>query len=267
MVSKLHPGAARLKSERFHMCIYILTLICLDFATSIVFSHGVCRTVGRTGASPGLSRPEYANADTGLWCTRRRKVRPRGTGDPGTIPTSFIDPFRFRTRRNEPDFGGPWNTPGRGGTYPPSTLGPDATWRALFDEVVGLTEVAQRPFVLVLDDVHRLREARSRYLEAALACQGEAVQSGHTLHVVLVGPESALPEDGDLPPESPGPLRIGPLPLRAARTLLPGVRPLDALLAYGVFGGVPSVLRRVDPRRDRGHQHPKGSSGPGRASG
>ena len=120
-------------------------------------------------------------------------------------------------------------------------------WSELLPGVLDLAQPEQRPFVLVLDDVHRLREARSRYLESVVLLLDTARHQGRPLHIVLVGPEHAIPTAEQLPPHSPNTLRVGPLPFRAACSLLPGTRPFDLLRAYSVFGGIPRVLASLDP--------------------
>ena len=119
-------------------------------------------------------------------------------------------------------------------------------WRELLPGILDLARADSRPFVLVLDDVHRLREARSRYLESVLLLLQAARHQGRPLHVVLVGPEHALPTEEQLPSHSSKTLRVGPLPFRAACSLLPGSRASDLLRAYGVFGGIPRVLVSLD---------------------
>lgn len=119
-------------------------------------------------------------------------------------------------------------------------------WDDLMPGLLSLARPSGRPVVVVLDDVHRLGEARARWLPALTEVIERARGEGRPLHVVLVGPRSAMPEADDLPPDCPDPIVVGPLPLRVARTLLPGSRPVDMLRAYGVFGGIPSVLASID---------------------
>lgn len=56
-----------------------------------------------------------------------------------------------------------------------------------------------------------------------------------------------MPDDDALLPLVPESIVVEPLPLRIASSLLPGTRPLDRLVAYGVFGGLPKVLSMLDP--------------------
>ena len=122
----------------------------------------------------------------------------------------------------------------------------DATWAELLDATVDRAAAADRPFVLVLDDAHRLTEARSRVaapLETALA---RAAASSISLHVVVVGREAGLPDIDGSDASTRSSLRIEPLPLRAAAPHLPGNRAHERVRAYGVFGGVPRVLGALD---------------------
>ncbi|MEX2466100.1 MAG: ATP-binding protein [Gemmatimonadota bacterium] len=126
-------------------------------------------------------------------------------------------------------------------------VGSPPSWDELFAAAVRRARVGEGPFVLVLDDVHRLGEARSRYMEPLLGALRTARSNRRALHVVLVGaPYGDPPADG-----SDGwvaeRVTIGPLPLRPASELLPGADPRDILRAYGLLGGIPRVLAAVDP--------------------
>jgi len=122
----------------------------------------------------------------------------------------------------------------------------DATWRQIFDELVRRAAEAPRPFVLVLDDAHRLAEARSRVAEPLGSALRAAADERIPFHLVLVGPEVPLPDIDPGPDVPRAAIEIGPLPFRAAAALLPGSRPDDRLLAYATFGGIPSALRHLD---------------------
>lgn len=128
----------------------------------------------------------------------------------------------------------------------PHLATPSPAWSELLAGLLDVVSAGGRPFALVLDDAHRLTEARSRYLEAVVELVTAARAQGRPLHVVLVGPQHAMPSDDALPSGSPPLMRIGPLPFRAATALLPGSRPNDLLRAYGVFGGIPRVLAALD---------------------
>ena len=52
-----------------------------------------------------------------------------------------------------------WSIAGLTGAPP----GSDATWSELFQAAADLADAADRPFVLTLDDAHRLTQARARF--------------------------------------------------------------------------------------------------------
>lgn len=128
---------------------------------------------------------------------------------------------------------------------PPDPESPE--WAELLAWITAAAPSDQPPLVIVLDDAHRLTEARSRVgaaLEGALA---STHQGGHPWHLVLVGRPGSLPEvPGD--DQSHGlDLQLRPLSFRAALPFLPGTSPGEKLESYGVFGGLPGTLRHVDP--------------------
>ena len=123
---------------------------------------------------------------------------------------------------------------------------PPPDWPDILRRLDAAVASSDRPLVLVLDDAHRLREARSRIVGPLVDVLGRA-RAGPPLHVVLVGGSHALPDAPELDPLHTETVAIGPLPLRAAAPFLPGDRPIDKLTAYGVFGGIPRVLRALDP--------------------
>ncbi|MDX1495803.1 MAG: ATP-binding protein, partial [Longimicrobiales bacterium] len=124
----------------------------------------------------------------------------------------------------------------------------DADWSEIFQDVLRRASRTERPFVLFLDDAHRLTEARSRFVEPMQATMREAASTGVALHVVLAGPGGGLPDVGAKAVEgiSHTGITVGPLPFRPASALLPGRTPSGIVRAYGVFGGIPAVLRRLD---------------------
>lgn len=135
---------------------------------------------------------------------------------------------------------------GRGVGGPSGGGSPPAPWPELLDDILALAPPDGRPFVLVLDDLHRLVEARSPWLAAAIRLLDRARDQGRPLHVALVGPTASMPADADLGAYAGEWLRVGPLPFRVACTLLPGARPADYIRAYAVFGGIPRVLVSLD---------------------
>ena len=121
-----------------------------------------------------------------------------------------------------------------------------STWPELLGGALELAAPEERPFVVVLDDVHRLAEARAPWLAAVLRTIERAREAQRPLHVVVIGPDHAMPSDEDLGELGGDVIRVGPLPFRAASALLPGSRPADLLRAYAIFGGIPRVLTALD---------------------
>ena len=132
----------------------------------------------------------------------------------------------------------------------------NASWEEIFNHVLDGIDTRGRPFVLVLDDAHRLNEARSRYAGPLFDTLRRASQESLPFHVVLLAPGGGVsPADvldgwseetpwvegvhGDV-------IQVGPLPFRAAAPRLPGRSPPEKLRAYGVLGGIPRVLEKVD---------------------
>ncbi|MBT8488297.1 MAG: hypothetical protein HKO77_03625 [Gemmatimonadetes bacterium] len=129
----------------------------------------------------------------------------------------------------------------------------DTGWPELFGALLHRAAGTERPFVLVLDDVHRLVESRARFIGPLIDVLGKAAGGEVPLHVVLVGPrelsgklEEAVEAMPDTAPEFVE-VHVPPLRFRAAAPFLPGRRPDDRLRAYGVFGGIPAVLQQLDP--------------------
>jgi hypothetical protein len=134
---------------------------------------------------------------------------------------------------------------------------PQPAWRPLLEAVARAAGQASRPWVLVLDDAHRLGEARARLEEPLMAILRDAASKRTPLHVVLVGRESGVPgftrrEEERAEPSFPEPrpttLNITPLPLRAAAPHLPGRSASARIRAYAVFGGIPGVLAHLDTK-------------------
>jgi hypothetical protein len=127
------------------------------------------------------------------------------------------------------------------------------SWDGIFGHLVRLASDV-RPVILVLDDAHRLTEARSRVGPALAEALLSARKASAPFHVVLVGtagglPDVSLPRRHAPPPETLPPaeaVHVLPLSLRGALPWLPGSAPEDRILAYAVFGGVPAHLRLVD---------------------
>lgn len=120
------------------------------------------------------------------------------------------------------------------------------SWDELFTSVLRRARPGESPFVLVLDDAHRLEEARSRHLEPLLGALRTARSDRRALHVVLVGPSRVGIHADSADALDAEHVRVGSLPLRPASQLLPGDTPRDLLRAYGILGGIPRVLMAVD---------------------
>jgi len=119
-------------------------------------------------------------------------------------------------------------------------------WGALFEELSRALEPGSAPFVLVLDDAHRLRQSRARFLEVLVNTLMDTRGASKTLHVVLVGTDEGLPDEADIGDLCAGTLSVSPLPFRVTIPLLPGKGPAEWLRAYGCFGGIPRVLTHLD---------------------
>lgn len=277
---KLTQDRRRLNPDAMHFSINLITLIFLDLhgngsialeflgrsrelgalrgildrrTPSVTVVSGV-RRVGRSAlvrrvindyphlvlVCPPL--PEPAQRAT----LARLLTAPSGTGGASGLsasaaPPESIEPPTASTRRAANE------APGR-------TDGPvsaDDSWGQLFSAVLGRAVEVDRPFVLVLDDVHRLFEARARFVAPLVDVLGRAVENEVPLHVVLVGPrdqvaklEAAAGSRDDAPALTE--IQVPPLSFRSAAPLLPGRRPDDRLRAYGVFGGLPGVLQHLD---------------------
>ena len=124
-----------------------------------------------------------------------------------------------------------------------TALAADAEWVLLFTRVVQVARSSARPVALVIDDAHRLTESRARWTGPLAQVLRDATAEEIPLHIVLVGRASELPALEGVPTHD---LRVGPLPLRVAAPLLPGNEPHHVVRAYGVFGGIPRVLRQLD---------------------
>jgi len=120
-------------------------------------------------------------------------------------------------------------------------------WSGVFDLALQRTGRGGAPFVLVLDDAHRLAHAHSRHREALTQVILRARTEGRALHVVLVGGSDDRDVRGDYPEVAGPPLKLEPLHFRAASRMLPGRTPRERIRAYALFGGVPRVLSRLDP--------------------
>jgi len=134
----------------------------------------------------------------------------------------------------------------------PGLPDPVPTWRGLIRTLRRRVARQDRAWVLVLDDAHRLTEARSAVEEAL----GDGDAPGPPLHLVLAGRRPGLPKVGPVEaakpdaedPMPPLELALGPLPFRAVQHRLPGREPEERLRAYGIFGGWPAHIAAADAR-------------------
>lgn len=122
------------------------------------------------------------------------------------------------------------------------------SWEGLFTSAAAHARPGRPPFVLVLDDWHRLSESRARFERPLLASLRRAREEHRPFHVILVGQGtagdgSAIEDDESLAAET---MTVAPLPFRAAQPMLPRGAPRDVIRAYGVLGGIPRVLQAVD---------------------
>lgn len=139
------------------------------------------------------------------------------------------------------------------------TDGPLPGWPELLRRLRQEAARRSRPWVLVLDDAHRLSEARSR-VEHPLGRLLE-LQDGPPVHLLLVGREPGLPSPAGVEPDLH--LSLGPLPFRAALPHLPGRDPVERLRAYAIFGGFPAHLLHLDPQTTLGTNLRNAVLGPG----
>jgi uncharacterized protein len=120
-------------------------------------------------------------------------------------------------------------------------------WAHLFETMIRRAEPDGAPRLLILDDAHHLAEARANYFEPLIDALANSIEERRTLHVIFVGAEAGLPDTAPLADLAGPVVRLDPLPFRAALPLLPGAKARDRLRAYGVFGGIPTVLETLDP--------------------
>lgn len=136
-------------------------------------------------------------------------------------------------------------SPFTSGTSAPADGSETPGWAELLQAVAEVDDGAT-PVVLILDDAHRLTEARSRLSSAFSIICASRTDNEPPFHLVLAGRRGALPEPPE-PPVTVLDLALGPLPFRAARPFLPGALPQEKLESYAVFGGMPGALRTLDP--------------------
>jgi len=121
-------------------------------------------------------------------------------------------------------------------------------WVDLLDAIVARAGEGDEPFVVVLDDAHRLNESRARIAAPLDDMLRRTRRAGRPFHVVMAGPGGSLPDPPRRPNVEPGdPIRLGPLDFYEALPFLPGSKPHRLVRAYAVLGGHPGRLTLVDP--------------------
>lgn len=145
----------------------------------------------------------------------------------------------LRTRESQPGSGDAPLIPG--------DVDPPGDWAEAFGMALERAEPGGSPFVLALDDAHRLLQSHARYRGALTNTLRRARQENRALHVLLVGGVDDGDVSDDLNEMASPPLQLEPLHFRAASRLLPGKTARDRIRAYSLFGGVPRVLARLDP--------------------
>jgi AAA+ ATPase superfamily predicted ATPase len=127
-----------------------------------------------------------------------------------------------------------------------------ADWPALLDELADRLERTRDRTLLVLDGVEHLLAARSR-LPALLAAFWTRIRGrALPLHLVLVGSDPAalgalIADDSPLADMVTLDLELGPLPYRDVTAPLRSWSPRDQIVAWAALGGMPSVVRWLDP--------------------
>lgn len=127
-----------------------------------------------------------------------------------------------------------------------------ADWPALLDRFADRLEERRDRTILVLDGAEHLLAARSRLAGILAAFWSRIRARALPVHLVLVGSDpvalGALGAEGSpLADAITLDLELGPLPFRDVTGLLRGWSPRDRVTAWAVFGGMPTVVRRLDP--------------------
>lgn len=131
----------------------------------------------------------------------------------------------------------------RDGSEDEEATGPPPSWADLLRRLREHVARQSRPWVLILDDAHRLTEARAA-VDQPLKRILDPGQEGPPLHLLLAGRAPGLPAPLDREPDVQ--LRLRPLPFRATVPLLPGRNAVERIRAYAIFGGFPAHLAHLD---------------------
>jgi AAA+ ATPase superfamily predicted ATPase len=125
-------------------------------------------------------------------------------------------------------------------------------WPVLLDQLADRIEETRDRTILVLDGFEHVLAARSR-LAALIAAFWTRIRGrALPLHLVLVGSDAAAlaelsAEGGPLAEMIALDLELGPLPFREVTTPLHDWPARDRVVAWAALGGMPNVVRRVEP--------------------
>ena len=127
-----------------------------------------------------------------------------------------------------------------------------ADWPALLDRFADRLDQRRDRTILVLDGAEHLLAARSRLAGMLAAFWARIRARALPVHLVLVGGDpdalGALAGEGSpLADAVTLDLELGPLPYRDVTGLLRGWSQRERVTAWAVFGGMPAVVRRLDP--------------------
>lgn len=128
-------------------------------------------------------------------------------------------------------------------------------WEGIFRYVRDWVTAHGKPLVIAIDEFPYLCQDNKALPSILQKVWDEVSRAGTPLKLVLCGSavsfmEGLLYERNPLHGRQTCELDVGPLPLRDAALFLPGWSAVDALRAYGVFGGMPYYLSLCDPALD-----------------
>jgi hypothetical protein len=149
---------------------------------------------------------------------------------------------------------GPWAQPlegGRGG-LPGDPLPPSATWRGIFEHLLGRLGERKGELRVVLEGFPSLVAAHPKLLGELERFWAGVRAGGFSAHLVLVGDDAPLfdemrEDEGAFGPWISRSIRVAPLTYREVGGHFPSYSPRDRLLAWAVFGGLERHLRELDP--------------------
>lgn len=128
-------------------------------------------------------------------------------------------------------------------------------WEGIFRYLRDWVTANGKPLVIAIDEFPYLCEDNKALPSILQKVWDEVTRAGTTLKLVLCGSavsfmEGLLYERNPLHGRQTCELDVGPISFRDAAQLLPGWSAVDALRAYGVFGGMPYYLTLCDPTQD-----------------